>query len=122
MDQERFAAWTRHVAQASNRREALRRAAAGALLGVAPGLAVRVAGAQDVTPDSRIIPGCRLPGQRCRKNSNCCTNRCRGHQKRCGCIRKHGSCLVELGGGLPPIPVHANCCSNKCSKQDHKCK
>ncbi|HEU5430998.1 MAG TPA: hypothetical protein VFU81_05010, partial [Thermomicrobiales bacterium] len=61
-----------------------------------------------------------LPGQRCSGNKNCCTNHCA--HKRCRCINKGGSCLVELGGGLPPVPVHALCCTNKCSKHDHKCK
>ncbi|HET7094768.1 MAG TPA: hypothetical protein VFI22_14850 [Thermomicrobiales bacterium] len=119
MDQDRFGILTRLVALAPNRRTALRLLVAGAATAVSPALGDRLADAQTVTPDSAIVKGCRLPGQRCSGKKNCCTNHCA--HKRCRCINRGGSCLVELGGGLPPIPVHALCCRNKCSKHDHKC-
>ncbi|HEU5430504.1 MAG TPA: hypothetical protein VFU81_02510 [Thermomicrobiales bacterium] len=119
MDQDRFGILTRQVAVAPNRRTALRWLAAGAAGALAPGLGARLADAQSVMPASAIVKGCRLPGQRCSANKNCCGNHCA--HKRCRCINKGGSCLVPLGGGLPPVPVHALCCTNKCSKHDHKC-
>jgi hypothetical protein len=119
MDQEYFGRLTRLVAAAPDRRTALRVLVAGTAAAVAPGVGGRWAAAE-VTPAGQIIKGCRLPGQRCSGHKNCCTNRCAN--KQCRCIHKGGSCLVQLGGGLPPIPVHANCCTNKCSKHDHKCK
>ena len=119
MDQERFALWTRQVATAPSRRAVVRLLAAGAAAAVAPALGERLADAQTVTPESQLIKGCRLPGQRCAGKKKCCSNRCAG--KRCRCINRGGSCLVDIGGGLPPIPVHALCCTNKCSKHDHKC-
>jgi hypothetical protein len=119
MDQDRFGILTRKMAIAPNRRAAVRLLAAGVAAVVAPALGERLAEAQ-VTPDSAIVKGCRLPGQRCSGNKNCCGNHCA--HNRCRCIGKGGSCLVAVGGGLPPLPVHALCCTNKCSKADHKCK
>ncbi|HEU5430364.1 MAG TPA: hypothetical protein VFU81_01805 [Thermomicrobiales bacterium] len=120
MDQDRFGILTRQMAVAPNRRAALRLMAAGVAAAVAPVLGARLAAADAVTPASAIVKGCKLPGQRCSGDKNCCGNHC-AHQ-RCRCINKGGSCLVALGGGLPPLPVHALCCRNKCSKHDHKCR
>ena len=115
MDQERFGQISRAVGRAGSRRAALA-ALAGAALAAVPGLAR----AGEVGGQSNIIKGCRLPGQRCRKGSNCCTNRCGGDQ-RCRCVNKKGSCLVDMGGGIT-LPVHAVCCSNKCDDKSGQCR
>jgi hypothetical protein len=120
MDQNDFGRLTRQVAAAPSRRAALRLVAAGAAAALVPVLGERRATAQRVTPDSQIVTGCRLVGQRCDGDTNCCSNHCAN--KRCRCLGKGASCLVDPGHGLPPLPVKANCCTSKCSKHDHKCK
>jgi hypothetical protein len=119
MDQERLEAMARLVASARSRRELARRLVIGMLLGVAPALAA-TAGDAEVGPDGQIFPGCRVSGQRCRKNSNCCTGRCTGAQQ-CRCLHKGASCMVTVKGGTT-LFVHAVCCSNRCSKSDNKCQ
>ena len=68
---------------------------------------------------SALVKGCRLPGQQCKGNKDCCTRKCSG-QKRCGCINKGGSPLVSTP--LGPVPVKALCCSNKVNKRTEECR
>jgi hypothetical protein len=117
MDQDRFSNLTRAVGQARTRRAALGAFVAATFGAAIPGLARAEA---DTGTEGKIIPGCRLPGQRCRKKDNCCTGKCKNN--RCACVNKGGSCLVEFAAGLPPLHVHANCCSNRCSKSTGQCR
>ena len=78
----------------------------------------RVAG-QDVGPESALVKGCRLPGQKCNNNKRCCSNKC-GGQKRCGCVKKGAKPLVKTP--LGPVPVKALCCSNKVNKRTEECR
>lgn len=52
---------------------------------------------------------CRLPGQKCKKDDQCCSVRCRRNQ--CQCAKKGQACYEPLEGGV--------CCSGKC--QNNKC-
>ncbi len=75
--------------------------------------------AQEVGPESALVKGCRLPGQKCKGNKDCCTRKC-GGVKRCGCIKKGNKPLVQTP--LGPVPVKALCCSNKVNKRTEECR
>ena len=68
---------------------------------------------------SALVKGCRLPGQKCQGNKDCCTKKC-GGQKRCGCIKKGNKPLVQTP--LGPVPIKALCCSNKVNKRTEECR
>ena len=93
MDGRRFDEWTRAVTIAASRRAALRAAAGGAVAG-ALGLlrATKVAAANRTT--------CRGTGEVCRRDAQCCSERCR--RGRCDC-RDRGDCSVDRA-----------CCSGRC--------
>ena len=76
--------------------------------------------AAEVTEESALVKGCRLPGQKCRKNKDCCSRKCRGGTGRCGCINKGSKPLVKTP--LGPVPIKALCCSNKLNKLTGECK
>jgi hypothetical protein len=76
--------------------------------------------AQEVSDESQLVKGCRLPGQKCRKNKDCCARKCKNGSGRCGCINKGGEPLVKTP--LGPVPIKALCCSNKLNKRTGKCK
>lgn len=118
MRNERFEGITRLVGAAATRRQAAARLGLGLAAGVAPGLVGKLgAAAQEVDPEGQIIPGCRLPGQRCNQRDDCCTRRCSHGRKQCQCLPKGKSCLLTLKGGIS-FPVHANCCSNRCDNKN----
>jgi hypothetical protein len=75
--------------------------------------------AQDVTPDSTLVKGCRLPGQKCSGKGDCCSNKC-NKDHRCGCVNKGKKPLVKTP--LGPVPVKALCCTNKLNKIKGTCK
>jgi hypothetical protein len=75
--------------------------------------------AQAVTPESQLVKGCKLPGQKCSGKSNCCSKKCDGDH-RCGCVNKGGS--PEVRTPLGPVPVKALCCTNKLNKLKGTCK
>ena len=68
---------------------------------------------------SALVKGCKLPGQRCKGNKDCCANKC-GGQKRCGCVKKGSKPLFD--SPLGPVPVKAFCCSNKVNKRTEECR
>jgi hypothetical protein len=55
------------------------------------------------------IFNCRLPGQKCKNDKQCCSVKCRRNQ--CQCKPKGSPCYEPLEGGV--------CCSRKC--QNNKC-
>jgi hypothetical protein len=75
--------------------------------------------AQDVTPDSQLVKGCKLPGQKCSGKHDCCAPKCSGAH-RCGCINKGKKPIVKTP--LGPVPVKALCCTNKLNKIKGTCK
>ena len=77
--------------------------------------------AQEVTDESQLVKGCKLPGQKCNNGKqDCCSRKCKKGAGRCGCINKGKEPLVKTP--LGPVPVKALCCSNKINKRTSKCK
>lgn len=113
MDQERFDWLIRHVSEARTRRVALGRLVGGglaaAMLAVAPGTGEA----------SQTVKGCRIPGQGCSRNAQCCSDKC--NNKQCKCLDRGRSCLVVVSPKLPPLPNKAVCCSSKCSRGRNRC-
>jgi hypothetical protein len=75
--------------------------------------------AQDVTPASNLVKGCKLPGQKCSGKNRCCSKKCTGDH-RCGCVNKGQAPTVKTP--LGPVPVKALCCTNKLNKLKGTCK
>jgi hypothetical protein len=116
MNTQHFEAMTRWMATKPRRREVVK-VLAGTLLvaALAPFQAQR-AGA------GSIIPGCRLPGQRCDHDGHCCTDFCPASYERCGCLLTGDSCFFELDPTKLPgvgFDIPALCCTAKC--QNSKC-
>ena len=68
---------------------------------------------------SQTVKGCRIPGQGCARDKQCCSGKCRN--KQCACLDHGKSCLVVVSAQLPPLPNKAVCCSSKCTRGTHKC-
>lgn len=103
MDANRFAALSRQIGTAPNRRAAL-----GVL--VAGVVGALVTKSVDEAEAGIPIVHCKSAGKKCSKNQKCCSGRC--NKKVCACGRKGHPCWEPLEGG--------GCCSNKC--QDGRCK
>ena len=121
--QSLFDVLTIRLSEVTARRDVLRTVGQFALallvFGISPGQ-LRSARAQGVTPQSQLVKGCKLPGQRCNNGrQDCCSKKCTG-QKRCGCINKGGTPDVDTP--LGPVPIKALCCSNKLNKRRGTCK
>ena len=117
--QELFDVFAVRFADVARRRDVL------ALLGRL-GLAMLVFGvrpwrvsAQEVGTESALVKGCKLPGQKCKGNKDCCARKC-GGQKRCGCVKKGAKPLVSTP--LGPVPIKALCCTNKVNKRTEECR
>ena len=102
MDGERFDTWARALASPGPRRGALRLLAGGALAAAWARLGAAGAAADDDDGD-----GCRGTCDRCERNGQCCSNRCR--EGRCRC-KARGACRVGRA-----------CCSGVC-RRDGTCK
>jgi hypothetical protein len=104
MDPRRFEAVSRRIATAATRRDALFAFAggvAGAILGP-----TRQNAAAAPNPAGAPIVHCKIPGQKCKRDDNCCSRRCSGGI--CGCSKRGSRCWQPLEGGL--------CCSARCHK------
>ena len=117
--QDLFDALTIRFSEITARREVLRLAGRFVLALVVFGAWPWRAQAADVSSDSLLVKGCRLPGQKCSGKQDCCAKKCTG-AGRCGCINKGKEPLVKTP--LGPVPVKALCCSNKINKRTSKCK
>ena len=117
--QELFDVLTVRLSDVRKRRDVLallgRLALAMVVFGVVPW---RVAAPQ-AAEASALVKGCRLPGQKCKNNKRCCSNKC-GGQKRCGCVKKGSKPLVDTPLGA--VPIKALCCSNKVNKRTEECR
>ena len=98
MEAKRFEELSRRVGDAATRRGAVK-VLAGALLGSA------LLG-QTLKPAEAQLPivNCRPPGQKCRKDKQCCTTRCKN--RLCQCAPNGSPCWAPLEGAL--------CCSQRC--------
>lgn len=74
---------------------------------------------QEVGEESALVKGCRLPGQKCKGNKDCCARKC-GGAKRCGCVKQGAKPLVVTP--LGPVPVKALCCSNNLNSRTEECR
>ena len=102
MDAQGFERLSKQVAQAPNRRRML--GALGAGLGAAV-LGRQVATAGSV--EDEAFGFCKIPGDTCKDNTQCCSHKCRGGV--CGCIKRGKYAFVSL-----------LCCSGK--RKKGKCK
>lgn len=76
--------------------------------------------AEEVSTESQLVKGCKLPGQKCNNGKqDCCAKKCKGG-KRCGCIGKGK--VPNVDTPLGPVPVKALCCSNKLNSRTDECK
>jgi hypothetical protein len=111
MDDRHFEAMTRWMAMQPSRRAMLK-----VLVATMIGAALAPFRPQRDAAGS-IIPGCRLPGQRCDGDNNCCTNFCPASYGRCGCLLTGDSCFFELDPvKLPGVgfDIDAACCTGRC--------
>ena len=111
MVEPRFEAMTRWMATKPSRREMLKLLVATAIVGVLAPFRSQQAGA------GSIIPGSRLPGQRCDGDNNCVTNFCPASYGRCGCLLTGDNCFFELDPvKLPGVgfDMDAMCCTARC--------
>jgi hypothetical protein len=102
MDAQGFERLSKQVAQAPDRRRML--GALGAGLGAAV-LGRQVADAGSV--EDEAFGFCRIPGDTCSDNTQCCSHKCRGGA--CTCIKRNKYAFVS-----------ALCCSGK--RKKGKCK
>ncbi|MCC6312642.1 MAG: hypothetical protein IT337_01415 [Thermomicrobiales bacterium] len=98
MDQERFDKLTQALGK--NKGESRRRLLAGAVAMVAAGVGLGFA-AEDGEAVGRI---CRMPGQQCGRNRQCCSHRCKSGV--CDCSPRGANCFR----------VGITCCSQRCRR------
>ena len=78
MDECRFDNWTRLLGGLQDRRAALRElVGAGAAL-----VALARADLGFAAEDDVLIEGCRLSGEGCSRNKQCCSNKCNRHRRK----------------------------------------
>ncbi len=132
MDECRFDNWTRLLGGLQDRRAALRElAGAGTAL-----LALARVDLGFAAEDDVLIEGCRLSGEGCSKNKQCCSDKCNRHRKKkkkknndnvnnghhhhknkkkndgeCQCLDNGKSCRKD-----------AACCRGFCDKNSFECR
>ena len=127
MDDCRFDNWTRMLGALQDRRAVLKEMAPAALALVALARADLGFAQEDA-----LIEGCRLTGDPCSKDTNCCSNICKGRNRRrrdgrrdsdgrrrrrdrdtgtCGCRDNGRSCTKD-----------AACCGGRCDPNDRVCR
>ena len=101
MEEQDFAALSKAVAQAEDRRTLLTVLVAGigsALLGSGPHRAA-------AQVEGEAFGFCHLPGQNCTERQQCCSGRCA--KGKCGCSPHGRPCFSKVG---------VVCCSQRCRK------
>jgi hypothetical protein len=132
MDECRFDNWTRMLGALRDRRAALKglTAAAAALVSLAR------ADLGFAAEDDVLVEGCRLSGEKCSKNKNCCSNLCSGrgrkkkrrknrrdedgNRNRRRDRRREGECKCRGNGSN--CRKDAACCRGFCDKNDGRCR
>lgn len=118
--QDLFDALTIRFSDVTERRVVLRTLGKLVLAVVAFGAFPWRAVAQDVTSESQLVKGCKLPGQKCKGGGgDCCAKKCTSAH-RCGCISKGHAPTVDTP--LGPVPVKALCCTNKLNTRTGECR
>lgn len=110
MDAQHFEAMSRWISTKPSRRDIIKVLVATLIVAALAPIRGQRAGA------GSIVPGCRLPGQRCRHDGNCCTNFCPASYERCGCLLTGDSCFFAIDPSVPDIgfDIPAFCCTMKC--------
>jgi hypothetical protein len=103
------------------RRSALRQlAGAGAALVSLARADLGLAAGDDV-----LAEGCRLTGERCKRNNNCCSGSCKRHRKKHGKNdkgknKREGKC--KCLGNNKKCKKDAACCKGYCDQKENRCK
>ena len=126
MDECRFDNLTRMMASLKDRRAALRDMTGAGLALVSLARADLGLAAEDDV----LIEGCRLSGEKCDKDHQCCSNDCRGAKKKKKKKndkngnkknrRKEGECRCKGEGDS--CSKDAACCRGYCNKNDGRCR
>jgi hypothetical protein len=103
MDRKQFEELSRSLANAGDRRSALKILAAGLVAGIG---GQRLAAAAEVDEAGIPIVSCKVPGQLCQKDKACCSGRCKDGI--CTCLSKRSRCWEPAEGAL--------CCSGRCRR------
>ena len=118
--QDLFDTLTIRLGQSSDRRDVLRllvkTVVAMVVLGAWPW---RTVSAQELGSESQLVPGCKIPGQKCSGDNTCCSGKCPSRH-RCTCIKKGRQPLVDTP--LGQIPIRGLCCTNKLNKRTNECR
>jgi hypothetical protein len=117
--QQLFDALTVRLGEPTRRGEVVRWLGRFVLALAVFGIAPWAARGQGVSLESALVKGCKLPGQKCKGNKDCCARKC-GGAKRCGCVKKGSKPIVATP--LGPVPVKALCCSNNLNKRTEECR
>lgn len=125
MDECRFDNWTRMLGALQDRRAAVKElAGAGAALLALARLDLGLAQEDEVS-----IEGCRGEGSGCRRNKQCCSNKCKRKRKKKrnrndrderGRREDDGVCKC-LGNGAK-CRKDAACCKGRCDATERKCR
>jgi hypothetical protein len=121
MDRCRFDNLTRLLGATRDRRSAVKSlAGAGAAM-----LALARADLGLAQDDDVLVEGCRVPGEECKHNRQCCSNRChrRRRRKKGGDNRKRrrdGECKCLKQGRR--CSKDAACCKGRCHPTERRCR
>jgi hypothetical protein len=122
MDICRFDNLTRMVAGLKDRRAALREMTGA-------GLALATLARADLglaTEDDILVEGCRLSGEKCKKNHQCCSGDCRGRKKKKrnkdGKKRKRREGECRCRGEGDSCKKDSACCRGYCKKSENRCR
>ena len=124
MDECRFDNLTRMMAGLKDRRAALRDMTGAGLALVSLAKADLGLAAEDDV----LVEGCRLSGDKCDKNNQCCSGDCRGGKKKKKKKdkngkknkRKQGECKCRSEGSS--CSKDSACCRGYCNKNDGRCR
>ncbi len=108
MDPSKFADLSRRFASDVTRRGMIR-ATTGALALLLAHVVHGTSSAADVDSEGIPVFSCKIPGQKCDRDLQCCSKLCK--KKVCSCKPKGRSCYEPQEGGI--------CCSKRC--RDGKC-
>lgn len=125
MDECRFDNWTRLIAGLRDRRAAIKEMTGAGLALVSLARADLGFAAEDDV----LVEGCRLAGDACSRNSQCCSDFCKGRKRKkkkkderggknrrredgeCRCVNSGSTCTKD-----------AACCRGFCNLNDNRCR
>lgn len=132
MDECRFDNLTRMLGRLRDRR-----AAAGEIAGAGAALfSLARADLGLAAEDDVLVEGCRLTGERCKRNNNCCSNKCHRKKRKKNKNRndggggnnnrrrkdKKGDGQCQCAGNGKKCNKDAACCKGRCDPNERKCR